>query len=110
MRFGEVLTLDRSDADLEGGVLLVRESKFGKSRIVPIHEGTVAALGKYGRVRESFYWQAGNDSFFLSLTGRRVIYVSVFEVFEGCAQTPDSAPAGYRHLESTTCATPLPCR
>ena len=32
MRVSEVVNLDRDDVDLVGGVLTVRDSKFGKSR------------------------------------------------------------------------------
>lgn len=35
LRIGEAIKLDRSDVDWAGGVLLIRESKFGKSRLVP---------------------------------------------------------------------------
>ena len=37
MRVGEAIRLDRDDVDLEHGVLTVRESKFGKSRELPLH-------------------------------------------------------------------------
>jgi integrase/recombinase XerD len=37
LRINEALHLDRSDVDLETGVLLIRRTKFGKSRLVPIH-------------------------------------------------------------------------
>jgi hypothetical protein len=35
MRLSEAIGLERADVDLEEGVLTVRESKFGKSRLVP---------------------------------------------------------------------------
>ena len=37
MRVGEALRLDRDDIDWACGVLAIRESKFGKSRRVPVH-------------------------------------------------------------------------
>ena len=40
LRTNEALRLDRDDVDLAQGVLRVNESKFGKSRWIPIH-GTV---------------------------------------------------------------------
>ena len=45
MRIGEAITLDDQDLDLERAVLIVRNSKFGKSRLVPLHPTTTAALG-----------------------------------------------------------------
>jgi integrase/recombinase XerD len=81
MRVGEAIRLDQSDLDHESGVILIRESKFGKSRLVPVDASTVVALRDYTARREEFRVQPGNDSLFVSLTGRRLIYVSVDEVF-----------------------------
>ena len=82
VRVGEALTLDRSDIDWDRGVLLIRQSKFGKSRNVPVASSTLDALHRYTLLRDQFRPLAGNDSFFVSLTGRRLIYVSVFDVFD----------------------------
>ena len=38
LRIGEAIKLDRGDIDWAEGVLLIRESKFGKSRLVPLHD------------------------------------------------------------------------
>jgi integrase/recombinase XerD len=81
MRVGEVIRLDQADVDLAAGVILIRESKFGKSRLVPVESSTISALRGYADRRGEFSVQPGNDSFFVSLTGRRLIYVSVDEVF-----------------------------
>jgi integrase len=35
MRIGEIIALDRVDVDLEQGVLTIRRTKFGKTRLVP---------------------------------------------------------------------------
>jgi integrase/recombinase XerD len=47
MRRGEALALDRDDFDPITGVLIVRAGKFGKSRQLPLHPTTVAALAGY---------------------------------------------------------------
>jgi site-specific recombinase XerD len=54
LRISEVVKLDRQDVELEAGVLTIRESKFRKSRLVPLHSSTVQALRKYRdeRLRE----------------------------------------------------------
>jgi integrase len=44
LRISEAIKLDRGDVDLSEGVLTVRETKFGKSRLVPIHPTTRTAL------------------------------------------------------------------
>jgi integrase len=37
MRLSEAIGLQRDDVDLEAGLLTVRLTKFGKSRLVPLH-------------------------------------------------------------------------
>jgi integrase len=44
LRPGEALALDVADVDLEDGVLAVRETRFGESRFVPVHDSTRRAL------------------------------------------------------------------
>lgn len=81
MRVGEAIRLNASDIDWQQGVVLVRESKFGKSRMVPLQPSTLTALRTYGERRAEFRPRPDNPSFFVSLTGRRLIYVSVHDVF-----------------------------
>jgi len=52
IRVGELLGLDQDDVDLSGAILTIRESKFGKSRLVPIHPSTRAALADYAAFRD----------------------------------------------------------
>jgi integrase/recombinase XerD len=47
MRFGEAIALDVNDFNPEAGVLTVRDGKFGKSRLLPLHPSTTDALGRY---------------------------------------------------------------
>ena len=46
-RRGEALALDHDDFDPDTGVLIVRAGKFGKSRELPLHPTTVAAVTAY---------------------------------------------------------------
>ena len=52
MRVGEAISLDRGDADLDAGVLTIRNGKHGKSRLVPVHDTTTRALRDYLRLRD----------------------------------------------------------
>jgi integrase/recombinase XerD len=81
MRVGEAIRLDGSDINWAEGVVLVRQSKFGKSRMVPLQPSALQALNTYAERRAEFKPRPDNPSFFVSLTGRRLIYVSVHEVF-----------------------------
>jgi integrase len=69
LRPGEAAALDQSDADLEGRLLTIRKSKFGKSRLVPIHASTVAALRHYARERDRIFGNSRSSRFFVSEHG-----------------------------------------
>ena len=47
MRISEALALCNKDLDLMLGMLTIHQTKFGKSRQVPLHPSTVAALRRY---------------------------------------------------------------
>ena len=53
MRLSEAIGLQRGDVDLDEGVLTVRQTKFGKSRLVPLHPTTRAALRSYAKRRDA---------------------------------------------------------
>ncbi len=81
LRIGEAIRLDRSDVDLAAGVLLVRESKFMKTRKVPVHSSTVAALRAYAAQRDTHLPAPSTTSFFVTVTGKRLLYPVVQTVF-----------------------------
>ena len=81
MRVGEALSLDRDDVDWSEGVLLVRRSKFGKSRQVALHESSLEALDAYARRRDQLHPLATTPSLLISVRGTRLIYPVVQQVF-----------------------------
>lgn len=72
LRPSEALGLDRSDVDLVNGILAIRESKFGKSRFVPMAESTRAALARYARCRDRLCPLRSSDAFLVGEHGRRL--------------------------------------
>jgi integrase len=78
LRVGEALRLDRYDLDRCEGVLKIRESKFGKSRLVPLDPSTLDALERYDHTRQRLCPDPRTDSLFVSLRGTRVIYECVW--------------------------------
>jgi integrase len=62
-------------------VLLIRESKFGKSRLVPLQTSSMQALTDYARLREQLQPHAEDPAFFTSLTRKRLLYAVVGETF-----------------------------
>lgn len=81
IRIGEAIKLDRGDVDWVEGVLLIRESKFGKSRLVPLAASSMAALQDYTRLRDELATRPEVPSFFLSLSGTRLLYAVVSQTF-----------------------------
>jgi integrase len=81
MRVGEALRLDRADVDWRARTLLIRHSKFGKSRELPLHPSTVEALRRYARQRDRFVPRPRSPSFLLSLAGTRLHYKNVHFCF-----------------------------
>ena len=81
MRIGEAIKLDRIDIDWDQGVLLIRESKFGKSRLVPLHASSMQALNEYAVLRKELQPQPEVPSFFVSLTRNRLCYAVVCQTF-----------------------------
>ena len=81
LRIGEAIKLDRSDISWPEGVLLIRESKFGKSRLVPLHPTSMRALGNYARLRDRLQPQPAGPAFFTSLQRKRLLYTGVQQTF-----------------------------
>jgi integrase len=81
MRIGEAIRLDASDIDRTNQLLVVRESKFGKSREVVLHESVMRALLLYAEQRERAHPRRRSPSFFISLAGTRLIYNNVHGTF-----------------------------
>jgi len=81
LRIGEAIKLDRGDVDWASGVLLIRESKFGKSRLVPLQTSTMQALADHARLRDELQPRPKVASFFVSLTRNRISYAVVGQTF-----------------------------
>lgn len=82
MRVGEALRLARDDLDVDRGLLIVRHSKFDRSREVPLHASTVNALRDYARLRDQRFPSARSDSFFVSRTDGPISYRTMNWHFE----------------------------
>lgn len=74
LRVGEAIRLDRGDIDWVQGVLTIRETKFGKTRMVPVLESTLTALEQYARTRDQLCPRTASATFFVSMTGTKLIY------------------------------------
>ncbi len=111
LRISEALGLARADADLDGGVLTIRETKFRKTRLVPLHPTTVSALRAYADRRDRFLGVPKDDGFFLSDRGRALPYSTVKHTFRrlcaslGITGAPRRCPRlhDFRHTFACRC-------
>lgn len=81
IRTGEAIALDDTDVDLRRGVLVIRKTKFGKTREVPLHRSSVEVLARYQHDRERLVPRQRSPSLFISTAGTRLIYQNVHETF-----------------------------
>ena len=81
MRPGEAVSLNVADVDLVDGVLAVRDTKFGKSRFVPLDPSTRDALARYARRRDVRCPQRETGAFLISERGHRLRGSSVRRMF-----------------------------
>jgi integrase len=81
MRLGEAIRLDRADLDAAGGIVTIRDSKFAKSRQIPLHPSTLGALAEYGQLRDQRFPDPRTPSLLVSTAGTRLISQNIHYVF-----------------------------
>ena len=69
LRISEALGLTRADVDLVSGVLCIREAKFHRQRLVPLHPSVTESLEAYARRRDRLVPRPACDQFFLRDNG-----------------------------------------
>lgn len=73
MRISEALSLRNEDVNFKYGLLTIHQTKFGKSRQVPLHPSTVAALSRYLWIRNLAGDFAQDEApLFIGTRGRRL--------------------------------------
>lgn len=81
LRVGEAIRLDRMDVEFRTGLLTVRDTKFKKSRRLPLHQSTSEALARYAEQRDHHFRRPQTESFFVSVRGARLLYTHVRSTF-----------------------------
>ncbi|HVA20319.1 MAG TPA: tyrosine-type recombinase/integrase [Solirubrobacteraceae bacterium] len=69
MRVGEAVSLQRDDVDLVAGVVTIRQAKFDRSRLVPLHPSASEALRRYAGERDRLCSRPRSTTFFVSSGG-----------------------------------------
>lgn len=72
LRVSEAIHLRNADADLKRGILTIRQTKFAKSRQLPVHPSTVEALARYRRQRARHVPTTADMPFLISSRGKRL--------------------------------------
>lgn len=81
LRVSEALKMRRTDVDFDRGLLTIRDTKFRKSRLVPLHPTVTRALENYATLRDRHWPVALSDHFFISVRGTGVSLAAVEYVF-----------------------------
>jgi integrase len=96
MRAGEAIRLDRADVCLDLGLVRVLDSKFNKSREVPLHLSAVDALRRFAQLRDRLCPEPGSEAFFLSTTGSRLCSSRVRSTFRRLVRDAGLTPRSSR--------------
>jgi len=82
LRLGEARNLELQDVDLETAVLTIRGTKFGKTRLVPLHASTCAVLATYIARRKRHWIRRPVSSYlFVSSWGNRLDSAQIHRAF-----------------------------
>ena len=82
MRIGEAIRLQIEDVDLQAGLLTIRGTKFGKSRLVPIHRSTQLVLAEYRTLRDRcLAKRSASSCFFITSRGHHLDIGDVHRTF-----------------------------
>lgn len=77
IRIGEAIALNDQDLDVEHDLLMVRHTKFDKSRFVPLHPSTMRALARYVDLRNQLHPRPADPALFISTAGTRLLHSNI---------------------------------
>ena len=96
LRIGEVIRLGRDDVHADRRVVRVVNSKFGKSREIPLHASSIEALRRYAEHRDQRFPAPPCGRFFLSSKGTPLRYSVVQPTFATLARQAGLQPRSPR--------------
>jgi integrase/recombinase XerD len=106
MRLGEAVNLQLQDVDWVQGLLTIRNTKFGKSRLIPLHASTQKVLAGYAKRRNQLFPGQPADNVFVSNRGSALRLNRIEETFDhllrqiglpGSAANPKPRLHDFRH-------------
>lgn len=81
-RINELLSLESDCVNLDNGIIIIRESKFGKSRYLPLHKSTVDILKAYVKYQNKYLLNKNASYFFVNSFNLKIEYASINNVFQ----------------------------
>jgi integrase/recombinase XerD len=85
-RVSELIAADEDDLDTEQGLLVVRDTKFAKSRLLPLHHTTTQALARYRQLREQARPRPSAPALLISTAGTRLHHANIGLTFARLAE------------------------
>jgi len=79
LRVSELTSLKISDVDPDKGLIFVRQSKFKKSRIIPLHPSVIKKLTDYSQLIAKHIEQRKNEDYYFVSSGNRRFNTGAFE-------------------------------
>lgn len=81
IRVGEAIRLKCDEVDLQKGVLRITNTKFAKSRLVPVHDSTRQILERYAAFRDQYHRVQKSAAFLIGESGAPLHYDTVHRTF-----------------------------
>ena len=91
IRVGEALSLDIGDLEEDEQLLTIRRGKFGKSRLLPLRQSTVAALVRYRSDPRRPTGAGPSMALFVSNRRRRLAYPTLLNAFRQTCRAAEIA-------------------
>jgi len=82
LRIGEAIRLTLQDVDLQEAILTIRSTKFGKSRLVPMHPSTLEVVASYIQRRRSVQAASATDPVFINDRYEPLSYHQSIDTFQ----------------------------
>ena len=81
MRISEAISLKQRNVDFSDGIIFIKNTKFKKSRIIPLDKTTLSELEKYIYYKSKYNQNSNSLNLFISSSGTELKYHNVKKAF-----------------------------
>jgi integrase/recombinase XerD len=82
----QAVTANDTDFDAGRELLVIRNAKYGKHRLVPLHPSAVQVLARYADLRRQAHPFPASPALFVSTAGTRLLHSNIGLTFAGLAE------------------------